>query len=135
MSLALGPPATASVVPRSRQRGSVTAELAVALPALTALLALLMLVALIGVTQLRVEESARSAARSLARGDSAASAVSAAHQIAGGGAAVTITGAGGYIRAEVSVRISGPLSGFVRWPLTAVAVAKAEPGSVEGPSP
>ncbi|MBG0738157.1 pilus assembly protein TadE [Paeniglutamicibacter antarcticus] len=109
--------------------------MAVALPSLTALLAVLMLAALVGVTQLRLEESARSAARSLARGDSVASAVSAAHQIAGSGVAVTITEAGGYVRAEVSVRISGPLSGLVNWPLTAVAVAKAEQGPLEGPAP
>ncbi len=135
MTLAAGPHPAASVAPQARQRGSVTAELAVALPSLTALLALLMLVALIGVTQLRLEESARSAARSLARGDSAESAVSAAHQIAGSAAAVTITGAGGYVRAEVSMRISGPLSGLVSWPLTAVAVAKSESGPAEGPAP
>lgn len=109
-----------------RQRGSVTAELAVALPSLTVLLALLLLAALIGVTQLRLEESARSAARALARGDPAATAVAAVRQIAGHDAVVTVSRAGGYVRAEVSIRVSGPLSGLVSWPLTADAVAREE---------
>ncbi len=105
-----------------------TAELAVALPSLTVLLALLLLAALIGVTQLRVEESARSAARALARGDPAATAVAIARQIAGSDATVDVNSADGYVRAEVSMRVSGPLSGLVSWPLTAEAVARQESG-------
>ncbi|WP_434058797.1 TadE family type IV pilus minor pilin, partial [Escherichia coli] len=46
-----------------------TAEFAIALPAVVALLALLLTGAAAGVTQLRIEEGARAGARALARGE------------------------------------------------------------------
>jgi len=52
--------------------GAVTAEFAVALPAVTAVLALCLGVASTGVAQVKLEESARAAARAAARGDSEA---------------------------------------------------------------
>lgn len=107
-------------------RGSVTAELAVVLPALTVILGLLLVCAVAGVTELRLEEAARSAARSLARGDAVASALAGARRIAGNGAQVAVSYDGGFVQVQVAARISGPLAGLISWPLTAVAVAKLE---------
>ncbi len=111
---------------RSHSQGSVTAELAITLPALTVVLALLLLGAVVGVTQLRMEEAVRSAARSLARGDSVATATTAAQQIAGGGAETTIVFEAGFVQVHVSAAISGPLSGLISWPLAASASARVE---------
>ena len=52
------------------EEGVITAEFAVALPAVTVVLALCLGAASTGVAQLKVEESARTAARAAARGDS-----------------------------------------------------------------
>jgi hypothetical protein len=104
----------------------VTAELAITLPAVTVLLALLLLGALVGVTQLRLEDAARSAARSLARGDSVATATAAAQQIAGDGAETTVVFEAGFVQVHVSAAISGPLSGLISWPLAASAIARVE---------
>lgn len=57
---------------RESELGAVTAEFAVALPAVTAMLALCMGAASVGIAQLKLEESARVAARAAARGDSEA---------------------------------------------------------------
>lgn len=106
--------------------GSVTAELAMALPALTAILALLLLGAVVGMTQLRLEEAARSAARALARGDSVATAVAGSVQIAGAGVETGVEFESGFVRVRTSASVSGPLSGLISWPLTASATAKLE---------
>ncbi|MDQ6752443.1 MAG: hypothetical protein M3017_03270 [Actinomycetota bacterium] len=103
-----------------------TAELAITLPALTAVLALLLLGTVVGVTQLRLEEAAGSAARSLARGDSVATATAAAQQIAGGRAETTVVFESGFVQVHVSSAISGPLSGLISWPLAASAIARVE---------
>lgn len=121
------PPQSEATVPaRSDSQGSVTAELAITLPAVTAVLALLLLGAVVGVTQLRLEEAVRSAARSLARGDSVATATAAAQQIAGGGAETTVVFEAGFVQVHVSAAISGPLSGLISWPLAASAIARIE---------
>ena len=54
------------------EEGVITAEFAVALPAVTVVLALCLGAASTGIAQLKVEESARTAARAAARGDSEA---------------------------------------------------------------
>ncbi|MCZ2401797.1 pilus assembly protein TadE [Paenarthrobacter sp. Z7-10] len=103
-----------------------TAELAVTLPALTAVLALLLLAAMLGVTQLRLEEAARSAARSFARGDSVATAFAAARQVAGGTAEISVSMDENLVYVQVTARLSGPMSAMVNWPLTATATAGRE---------
>lgn len=117
---------------RSDSHGSVAAELAITLPAVTAVLALLLLGAVVGVTQLRLEEAARSAARSLARGDAVATATAAAQQLAGGGAETTVVFEAGFVHVRVSAAISGPLSGLISWPLSASAVAMVESVAAAG---
>ena len=63
------------------EEGVITAEFAVALPAVTVVLTLCLGAASTGVAQLKVEESARTAARAAARGDSEAQIRSAVSRI------------------------------------------------------
>ena len=118
------------------EEGMITAEFAVALPAVTVVLALCLGAASTGVAQLKVEESARTAARSAARGDSEAQIRSAVSRIdpaqsvqisvSPDDAAVTEAG-----RArEVHVRVSRPAPGVIGsatgWVLRADAHARVE---------
>ncbi|WP_427015556.1 TadE family type IV pilus minor pilin [Pseudarthrobacter sp. P1] len=113
------------------QRGSVTAELAVTLPAVILLLALLLLGGSAGVLQLRLEESARAAARAMARGETTAASAGIATSIAGAGAAVSIGADGGIARVTVEARMSGALAALVPWPLAATATARLESDGAE----
>ena len=120
------------------EEGVITAEFAVALPAVTVVLALCLGAASTGVAQLKVEESARTAARSAARGDSEAQIRSAVSridpaqsvQISVSPDDVVVTEAG---RArEVHVRVSRPAPGVIGsatgWVLWADAHARVEGG-------
>lgn len=115
------------------QRGSATAELAIALPAVTALLALLLLGVSAGLLQLRLEEGARAGARALARGDAPAQVVEIVERVAGHGASVTLGNDGGYATVTVLGRAGGVLSGLVPWEQEARASTRSEPTS--GPKP
>ena len=121
------------------EEGVITAEFAVALPAVTVVLALCLGAASTGVAQLKVEESARTAARAAARGDSEAQIRSAVSRIdsvqsvqisvSPDDAAVTEAG-----RArEVHVRVSRPAPGMIGsatgWVLRADAHARVEGGA------
>ncbi|GAB3255753.1 TadE family type IV pilus minor pilin [Arthrobacter pigmenti] len=111
---------------RTSEQGSVTAELAVTLPALTAILALLLVGAVVGVTQLRIEEAARAGARAAARGETSAAVVSTAQRIAGPAADVDVAMGGQWSRVQVTAQVEGPLAELVSWPLVAEAVTKRE---------
>ncbi|BAS10806.1 hypothetical protein AHiyo4_42280 [Arthrobacter sp. Hiyo4] len=67
-----------------------TAEFAVALPAVLLLLALLLAGASAGVTQLRLEEAARAGARALARGEDAAAVQGIVRTLAGTSATASV---------------------------------------------
>lgn len=107
-------------------RGSVTAELAVVLPAVTVLLALLLLSVSVGMLQLRLEEGARAGARSAARGESTAQVMDVASRISGTGSSVSVTDSAGFVTVTVQGRVTGVLSGLLPWPQTAQASAKVE---------
>lgn len=122
------------------EEGVITAEFAVALPAVTVVLAFCLGAASTGVAQLKVEESARTAARAAARGDSEAQIRSAVSRIdpaqsvqisvSPDDAAVTEAGEG---RArQVHVRVSRPAPGVIGsatgWVLRADAHARVEGG-------
>ena len=125
------------------EEGVITAEFAVALPAVTVVLALCLGAASTGVAQLKVEESARTAARAAARGDSEAQIRSAVSridpaqsvQISVSPDAVASDGAvaadAGRTR-EVHVRVSRPAPGVIGsatgWVLRADAHARVEGG-------
>lgn len=108
-------------------RGAVTAELAVGMPAVALLLAAVLTGIAAGVTQLRVEEGARAAAREIMRGDSDA-AQSAARRIAGPDARITVSTDGDWVTVEVGSTVSAPL--LDRLPLELTATASALPESL-----
>ena len=107
-------------------RGSVTAELAVVLPAITVLLALLLLAVSVGLLQLKLEEGARAGARALARGDATEQVYDIVARISGEAASVTISGSDGFITVTVQGQVDGVLSGLISWPQLAQASAKIE---------
>ena len=110
-------------------RGAVTAELAVGLPAVVLVLATVLTGVAAGVTQLRVEEAARAAAREIMRG-SEVEARDAAQRIAGDGARVTVTADGEWMRVEVAASLATPM--LDRLPLRLTATASALPESLPG---
>lgn len=114
-------------------RGAVTAEFAVALPAVLLLLALLLAGAAAGATQLRLEEAALAGARALARGESTAAAEEIVSRLAGASATAAIAADGEWVSVTVSDRVGGPLAAVVPWTLTARASARNETPGAQGP--
>ncbi|WP_223841184.1 MULTISPECIES: TadE family type IV pilus minor pilin [unclassified Candidatus Sulfotelmatobacter] len=112
--------------PDGRERGAVTVETAVVMPALVLLLAVMLAAAAAGMTLVRFEEAARASARAAARGESVAVAQDRAREIAGEDSAVTV--AAGADR--VTVTVSGPAPGILgtwsHWTLQADAMAVTE---------
>jgi hypothetical protein len=111
-------------------RGSVTAETAVVLPALVLILAVCVWALTAGVTALRCVDGARAAARELARGEAVADARAAAWRVAPG-ADVSVTSEGDLVRVIVSDRATSGLPGLSNLldiPLRAEAVAVREHG-------
>lgn len=118
------------------EEGVITAEFAVALPAVTVVLALCLGAASTGVAQLKVEESARTAARAAARGDSEAQIRSAVSRIDPAQSVQisvspdsTVDAGEGHAR-QVHVRVSRPAPGVIGsatgWVLRADAHARVE---------
>jgi Flp pilus assembly protein TadG len=115
-----------------RERGAVTAELAMALPLLVAVTIGLVWLLSIGATQLRVVDGARETARAVARGDDEGAAIALGQRVAPEGAAFTVSGSGQEVHVEVSARAEGPggLFGFLpAVMLQAEAVTTAEESS------
>ena len=123
------------------EEGVITAEFAVALPAVTVVLALCLGAASTGVAQLKVEESARTAARAAARGDSEAQIRSAVSRIDPAQSVQISVSPDGAVDAgeeharQVHVRVSRPAPGVIGsatgWVLRADAQARVEGGSEE----
>ncbi len=108
------------------QRGSVTAEVAVVLPALVVLLALLLATAHVGTVQLRLEEAARAGAREVMRGESSASVQQTVRRLAGDNATAHIASAGEWTTIEVRARVEGPLVELMDLELHASAAGRKE---------
>ena len=122
-----GNPGTPRPLPRSAAgRGAVTAEFAVALPAVLLVLGLLLAGSAAGLTQLRLEEAARAGARALARGEDAAAVGGIVRQLAGESARSTVTADGIWLSVTVSGTVSGAAASLVPWTLTAKAWARRE---------
>jgi Flp pilus assembly protein TadG len=115
-------------------RGAVTAEFAVALPAVLLLLALLLSGAAAGVTQLRLEEAARAGARALARGEDPAAVEGIVRALAGTTAAASVVADGEWLSVIVADRVGGPLGATVPWTLTAKATSRSETAAASGPA-
>lgn len=107
-------------------RGAVTAEFAVALPAVVLLLALLLAGSAAGVTQLRLEEAARAGARALARGEDAASVDVIVRRLAGASAASAVASDGEWLSVTVSGKVPGAVGALLPWTLTARAWTRGE---------
>lgn len=121
-------------------RGAVTAEFAVALPAVVLMLGLLLAGSAAGLTQLRFEEAARAGARALARGEDAAAVGGIVRQLAGDSATAAVASDAGWLSVTVSGTIPGAVAPLVPWTLTAKAWARSESTdapalSVPGPVP
>jgi Flp pilus assembly protein TadG len=90
------------------ERGSVTAETAMVVPALVAVaLALAWLLAL-GATQVRVVDAAREVARAAARDDASSSAIDLGHRVAPRGASISVRRDNGRVVARVQAAVRGP---------------------------
>lgn len=107
-------------------RGAVTAEFAVAMPAVLLLLAMLLAGAAAGLTQLRFEEAARAGARALARGEDSGTVDVIVRQLAGVSASAAFTSDGEWLGVTVSGRVAGPVGSLIPWTLTAKAVTREE---------
>lgn len=112
------------------ERGAVTAEAAMALPALVLFtLAMVWLVGL-GVTQVRAVDAAREVARAAARSDSTAQALALGHRVAPEGSRISVSQVDGTVRAHVTSPLRGP-GGLLRHlgdvEVQATAVAVQEP--------
>jgi Flp pilus assembly protein TadG len=114
---------------RGDERGAVTAETALALPVLAAVLLALVWLLTLGLTQMRVTDAAREAARAAARGDGTARAEQLA-RTAAPGAQVEVVSDGGVVRVRVS-KIQRPPGGLLGHLGEATLSAEAE-GLVEG---
>lgn len=121
------------------EEGVITAEFAVALPAVTVVLALCLGAASTGVAQLKVEESARTAARAAARGDSEAQIRSAVSRIdpaqsvqisvSPDDAAAAEAGRARQVHVRVSRPAPGVIGSATGWVLRADAHARVEGGT------
>ena len=117
---------------RGNAHGAVTAEFAVALPAVLLLLALLLAGAAAGATQLRLEEAALAGARALARGEGPAAAEAIVGRLAGSSATASIAADGEWVSVTVADRVAGPLGATVPWTLTARASTRNETARAHG---
>ena len=106
--------------------GAVTAEFAVALPAVLMLLAMLLAGSAAGITQLRLEEAARAGARALARGEGPPAVEGMVRKLAGATASSAVVADGEWLSVTVSDRVAGPFGTVVPWTLTARAEARGE---------
>ena len=132
-------PALSTPHKSSAEEGVITAEFAVALPAVTVVLALCLGAASTGVAQLKVEESARTAARAAARGDSeaqirsAVSRIDPAQSVQISVSPDSAVDAGEGRARQVHVRVSRPAPGVIGsttgWVLRADAHARVEGGA------
>ncbi|PRB44864.1 pilus assembly protein TadE [Arthrobacter sp. MYb23] len=109
-----------------RERGAVTAEFAVALPAVVLLLAFLLAGGAAGITQLRLEEAARAGARASARGEDSGSVDGIVKRLAGESVASSLTDDGEWVTVTASSPVGGALGPMIPWTLKASASARAE---------
>ncbi len=114
---------------RRRDRGAVTAELALGLPLLLAVTVGLVWLLAVGAGQVRVVDGAREAARGLARGDPEPVAFERATTVAGEGSRVSAAYDDTAVTVTVTRSVAGPggLFGF----LPAVALEAEAVASVE----
>ena len=97
---------------RDVDRGSVTAELAVGLPAVVLVLVAVLLIAAAAVTQVRCTDAARAAARAAALGEDSAAVAAIVDDLAGEDARISVADDGAWVRVTVTAPVAtGWLSG------------------------
>ena len=110
--------------------GAVTAEAAMLLPVLFAFALGMVWVLAVAVTQVRLVDAAREAARAAARGDSDSAAVAKGRRVAPAGSRFTVARGDGRVEVTVSDEVHGPGGLFAHAPglrVTSRAVAQQEP--------
>ncbi|MDP9886285.1 Flp pilus assembly protein TadG [Sinomonas atrocyanea] len=91
-------------------RGSVTAEFAVAVPAVILLLGFLLGAVSAAVCQVRVEEAARAGARAVAKGEDPGAVAREIARVAGSGAEHSVDASAGVVTVRVSAAVPGPVA-------------------------
>ncbi|MFW0773163.1 TadE family type IV pilus minor pilin [Paenarthrobacter nitroguajacolicus] len=122
-------PARGRTSRKETEGGAVTAEFAVALPAVVLLLAFLLAGGAAGITQLRLEEAVRAGARASARGETTGSVEGIVKRLAGESATSSMTDDGEWLTVTASSPVGGALGPLIPWTLKASASARAESGS------
>ncbi|MDR1294027.1 MAG: hypothetical protein LBK59_03570 [Bifidobacteriaceae bacterium] len=111
-----------------RQRGTVTVEIAVALPALTVFIAVLLAVGVAVISQVRCAEGARAGAREAALGSPDADIARVVSAVAGERARIAVARTGGMVSVTVTMPIAwGDLAVPGRHEVAASAHAACEP--------
>ncbi|RNL72157.1 TadE family type IV pilus minor pilin [Streptomyces sp. I6] len=124
--------ATARPCPRpGAERGSVTAEAALAVPALVVLTMALVWALMAASAQIQCVDAARAGARAAARSEAEAAVVSAARSAAPPGAKISLGRDGDFWRVRVEAPSPGPAAPSLT--LAAEAVSLAEDAVVSGP--
>ncbi len=110
-----------------RERGSVTAELAVGLPVVVLLLVAVLTLAAASTAQMRALDAARAAARALAVGEDDAAVRAAVTRVGGTGAEVSLVRGGEWVEVTVTRPVAGGWLADVPLRATGEAVAWTEP--------
>ena len=110
-----------------RDRGSVTAELAVGLPAVVLLLVALLTVASSAIAQTRCTDAARAGARAAALGEPDSEVATTSLRLAGAEASIAVSRADGWVTVEVSSPVGPGSWGGSPLRARATAVARVEP--------
>jgi hypothetical protein len=118
---------------RSGETGTVTAELAVALPGVVLLAVLLALTGQAVIAQVRCTDAARAAARLAARGEPASAVLAEAARRAPPGARARLSADGAEVTVVVSYRLAVPAGRWVTW--AAVPVGASASAAVESADP
>lgn len=121
------PAGRAAAVGRRGDRGAITAELALALPAVVLVLAVLLVTVGATTTTLRCADAARAAARVAALGWTPEEVVAVAERIAGDGAAVSVVTEEPWVEVSVSAPAPGGWFSAGTLGLSASASAWVEP--------
>ncbi|WP_159623374.1 TadE family type IV pilus minor pilin [Ruania rhizosphaerae] len=112
-------------------RGSVTAELAILLPAVVLMLVAVLTAAAAGVAQVRCADAARAGARAAALGESTGQVVAVAEHVAGADVEVGVSRDGEWVTVGVRTGLPlGPLGRLIE--VSADASTPVEPGWAEG---
>ena len=107
-------------------RGTVTAETALALPAVVLVLAVVTGAGQVVVAQVRCQDAARAAARLAARGETSARVAAAARDAAPEGAGVAVRSGAGSVEVDVRARVRAPVPGGPSVEVGGRAVASVE---------